>query len=841
MMRNQDLGSNSGDHCQLDANSDTQITGNRRLFWRSASWSASHTGLQRHEEEGLVDPGAANGQHRRFPVPLTPRAHTSSKSRACLPPLQPLSIARRSLDEWPRAGSDDIGEWLQPATPSGRIDANRTGERLKLDMSVIQQEPEKNGGLLKRDKIAFFDKKCSKVAEHIYLGGDAVAKDRHILNQNGITHILNCVGFVCPEYFKADFAYRTLWLQDSPSEDITSILYDVFDYFEDVREHGGKVFVHCCQGVSRSTSLVIAYLMWREGQSFDDAFQYVKAARGIADPNMGFACQLLQCQKRVHAIPLSPSSLLRIYRIAPHSPYDPLHLVPKMLNDPSPHALDSRGAFIIHIPSAIYVWVGKKCETIIERDARGAACQIVRYEKVQGSISIVREGEEPSYFWDAFSNRMPLMNKSGKNLSVGDSLVKICPGERMVDSYNVDFEIIKKAIKGGFVPPFTSSGTEHEMCLPARESSWSALRRKFSRGNMKEFVNATKLSLSRVYPDCKLGVGSDETSVKPSHHRSHLSSVSQSPSSCSSSSSASPSSSSSPPYLSPDSVSADSCCSSRSCPGSPTESPKISFPSPLSTTQSDTDNLSVSFSQMSDLRAHSVPSTFVKSPLSLVERRGGFSKSLKLPAMSADASSKAPSSRFTYGPQKPAVMEKILCVSSNPNDIEIIFKSSNGDRDPSQSHESIMSERVASICLGKDAGYCNNHGESPLNNSMCEKRKSVYHPLTLTVHRWPSLEKIDNFCRGDLDSGAAFVITDSKTGLGENEDRIIYFWLGRSFSLERRWTQHCIGMGEDLREADPKSISIRVLSQLGLSKDTEMKVVTEGEEPLELQGLLSLL
>jgi hypothetical protein len=42
------------------------------------------------------------------------------------------------------------------------------------------------------------------------------------------------------------------------------------------------VFVHCCQRMWRSTSLVIAYLMWREGQSLDDAFQFVKAVRGIA-------------------------------------------------------------------------------------------------------------------------------------------------------------------------------------------------------------------------------------------------------------------------------------------------------------------------------------------------------------------------------------------------------------------------------------------------------------------------------------------------------------------------------------------------------------------------------
>lgn len=114
----------------------------------------------------------------------------------------------------------------------------------------------------------------------------------------------------------------TLWLRDSPSEDITSILYDVFDYFEDVREQGGRVLVHCSKGVSRSNSLVIAYLMWREKLSFEDAFQHVKAARGVTNPNMGFASQLLQFQKRVHAMPASPSSVIRMYRMAPHSQND---------------------------------------------------------------------------------------------------------------------------------------------------------------------------------------------------------------------------------------------------------------------------------------------------------------------------------------------------------------------------------------------------------------------------------------------------------------------------------------------------------------------------------------
>ncbi|KAL5577607.1 hypothetical protein UlMin_019306 [Ulmus minor] len=398
-----------------------QSSGNRKMFGRSTSWSASR------------------------------------KARSGLPPLQPLLIARRSLDEWPKANFDDICEWPQPPTPNGRGGE----ERLKIDLS------------LRRDKIAFFDKECSKVTKHIYVGGDAVARDRDILKQNGITHILNCVGFVCPEYFKADFVYRSLWLKDSPSEDITSILYNVFDYFEDVREQNGRVFVHCCRGVSRSTSLVIGYLMWREGISFDEAFQYVKSARGIADPNMGFACQLLQCQKRINAFPLSPASLLRMYRIAPHSPYDPLHLVPKMLNDPSLSALDSRGAFIIHIPSAICVWVGKNCEVIMERNARGAVCQIVRYERVQEPITIFKEGEEPAFFWNAFPNLLPLMDKSTSGREIRESIIKPCLGGRKVDSYNIDFEIFQKAIKGGFVPPFALSNNVHEIHLPCRESTWS--------------------------------------------------------------------------------------------------------------------------------------------------------------------------------------------------------------------------------------------------------------------------------------------------------------------------------------------------------------------------------
>ncbi|XP_022139052.1 protein-tyrosine-phosphatase MKP1 isoform X1 [Momordica charantia] len=841
-----------------------QLPGSQKLFWRSASWSASRSSLHHPEvnKEGGDSNGNladSNGPSRIYPAPLTPRSQQHCKARSCLPPLQPLSIARRSLDEWPKAGSDDIGEWPQPPTPSGR----GNGERLKLDLSTIQRNPDKNCGLVKRDKIAFFDKECSKVAEHVYLGGDAVARDRDILKQNRITHVLNCVGFVCPEYFKDDFVYRTLWLQDSPSEDITSILYDVFDYFEDVREQSGRVFVHCCQGVSRSTSLVIAYLMWREGQSFDDAFQYVKAARGIADPNMGFACQLLQCQKRVHAFPLSPSSLLRMYRVAPHSPYDPLHLVPKMLNDPSPSALDSRGAFIIHIPSAIFVWIGKNCEAIMERDARGAVVQIVRYERVQGPISVIKEGEEPTNFWDSFANLLPLMDKSNSKINLGELKVKPYAGERKVHSYDVDFEIFQKAITGGFVPPFPSPENEHETHLPVRESSWSMLRRKFANGNMKEFVSAPRISLSRVYSDSFMMV--------------NLSAKSSSPSTFSLSSS-----SSSPIYLSPDSLSSDSSSSSSSSSKyfseSSLDSPSAASPSvPVSSSLSSFSNMSLISSNSSLEPVPNGPETCDAVPLesssqsfsfpskkfspSLAERRGS-AKSLTLPTMPSKIRATNSASRFLASQEDGKRKSKISCslnVSINmKNGSEPKDRVENEQTSSAQNFKNIENgivARVGSVAscqqettvAGQSSGSWKNHpklfeeGEVPTvsNGKQGGGLLQDFQPM---VYSWPELEKIAAFDASYLNSKAAVVIFSPSRSLGKKDDMMLYIWVGSSFGHDL--SQVRVKRDKDLvglETIDWVKVGQYVLTEIGLPENTEIKIVKEGEETEEFLARLSLL
>jgi dual specificity MAP kinase phosphatase len=168
-------------------------------------------------------------------------------------------------------------------------------------------------------------------------------------------------------------------------------MYDVFEFIDAARSAGGRVLVHCSQGVSRSVALSIAYLMWRNGGAYEETFAQVKAIRGVASPNIGFTCQLLQWQKRRGG----PPAPARVYRIAPHSQADPMYLVPRLL---PPRAglgqLDPRGAFVVHSTAGLYVWRGASCPPEFAAAAERAARQLVRFEGASPP-TYVAQGAEP--------------------------------------------------------------------------------------------------------------------------------------------------------------------------------------------------------------------------------------------------------------------------------------------------------------------------------------------------------------------------------------------------------------------------------------------------------------
>ena len=56
--------------------------------------------------------------------------------------------------------------------------------------------------------------------------------------------------------------------------------------------------MHCAAGVSRSASIVIAYIMWDKKMSFEEAFEFVESKRKIG-PNNGFIEQLKLFEKEL--------------------------------------------------------------------------------------------------------------------------------------------------------------------------------------------------------------------------------------------------------------------------------------------------------------------------------------------------------------------------------------------------------------------------------------------------------------------------------------------------------------------------------------------------------------
>ena len=61
-----------------------------------------------------------------------------------------------------------------------------------------------------------------------------------------------------------------------------------------------KVIVNCFAGVSRSATIVISYIMYKNKLSVQEAIEFVKTKRSIINPNYGFVCQLYNLQESIH-------------------------------------------------------------------------------------------------------------------------------------------------------------------------------------------------------------------------------------------------------------------------------------------------------------------------------------------------------------------------------------------------------------------------------------------------------------------------------------------------------------------------------------------------------------
>jgi len=151
-------------------------------------------------------------------------------------------------------------------------------------------------------------REMQEIVPGLYLGPYAAAGKKNFsrLESAGVTHVV-CVrqeierNFIKPN-FEPQLKYLVITLADSCIEAIIPKIKETKEFIDKSLATGGKVLVHCNDGMSRSASLVIAYIMQTYGMDFRSALHYVQQRRFCVQPNDGFEQQLKEFEPIYRAL-----------------------------------------------------------------------------------------------------------------------------------------------------------------------------------------------------------------------------------------------------------------------------------------------------------------------------------------------------------------------------------------------------------------------------------------------------------------------------------------------------------------------------------------------------------
>jgi len=153
----------------------------------------------------------------------------------------------------------------------------------------------------------------NEVEAGLYLGNRRQAMDEEImLNHLDFTHVVDLHDADIPAAFtfqSQGIKYFTLAIWDNDQAVFGKAFEQIFEFVENARsvaEHTQqgrtkktKILFHCNQGISRSASCIIYYMMRKHKISLLGAFTAVQNARDCASPNYAFARQLLLEEERL--------------------------------------------------------------------------------------------------------------------------------------------------------------------------------------------------------------------------------------------------------------------------------------------------------------------------------------------------------------------------------------------------------------------------------------------------------------------------------------------------------------------------------------------------------------
>ena len=127
----------------------------------------------------------------------------------------------------------------------------------------------------------------------LYLGSLSGLQSTKIMEKYHIERVLSVID--CPmNYPKNIKKSKSFKVNDCEDEKIENYFEECFHFID---EEETPIFVHCQMGVSRSATIVIAYLMYK-GNSLRQSYELVFNKRPIISPNNGFWYSLYKYAKQ---------------------------------------------------------------------------------------------------------------------------------------------------------------------------------------------------------------------------------------------------------------------------------------------------------------------------------------------------------------------------------------------------------------------------------------------------------------------------------------------------------------------------------------------------------------
>ena len=138
----------------------------------------------------------------------------------------------------------------------------------------------------------------TEILPHLYLGDIYVSQNHDVLQTHNIKHIINLSNE--PSYITfPNIEYTHIPIYDFLSVKISPYFEKTNNVIDEKRLKGENVLVHCMAGVSRSVTIILAYMI-SIGYTLKNALNHVYTLREKQQwvrPNSGFFQQLMDYEK----------------------------------------------------------------------------------------------------------------------------------------------------------------------------------------------------------------------------------------------------------------------------------------------------------------------------------------------------------------------------------------------------------------------------------------------------------------------------------------------------------------------------------------------------------------